>query len=79
MAEINGRELIVPRYDKLLDYENGIIEVKKDGKAGFIDEAGNFTIPLEYEDVAYDKINHIYFLQPKPEEKTSLELTSDKK
>lgn len=79
LAEINGRELIVPRYDKLLDYENGIIEVKKDGKAGFIDEAGNFTIPLEYEDVAYDKINHIYFLQPKPEEKTSLELTSDKK
>lgn len=79
LAEINGKELIVPRYDQLIDYENGIIEVKKDGKAGFIDEAGNFTIPLEYEDVAYDKINHIYFLQPKPEEKTSLELTSDKK
>ncbi|WP_081670957.1 WG repeat-containing protein [Sporocytophaga myxococcoides] len=79
LADVNGKELIVPRYDQLKDYENGIIEVKKDGKAGFIDESGNFTIPLEYEDVAYDKINNRYFLQPKPEEKTSMEFTSDKK
>ncbi|GAL87553.1 hypothetical protein MYP_4783 [Sporocytophaga myxococcoides] len=79
LVEVNGKELIVPRYDQLIDYENGIIKVRKDGKAGFIDEAGNFIIPLEYEDVSYDKINNIYFLQPKPEENTSLELTTDKK
>jgi hypothetical protein len=79
LAEVNGKELIVPRYDRLKDYGNGIIAVKKDGKAGFIDEAGNFTIPQEYENVQYDPINKRFFLQRKQEEKTYMELTTTKK
>ncbi len=55
-----GRSLIYPKYDSLLDLENGYVVISRGDKFGLLTMEGRSTIPLIYDDIIYDAYNDIY-------------------
>lgn len=45
---LEGLAKAVQKYESILDFKDGLAEVTKDGKCGFIDKYGNEVIPCEY-------------------------------
>lgn len=45
---LEGLAKAVQKYEGILDFKDGLAEVIKDGKCGFIDKYGNEVIPCEY-------------------------------
>lgn len=52
---IGNSKILVPfgTYDRISRFEDGMAQVRKDGKTGFIDKNCNLAIPLEYDDASY--------------------------
>lgn len=52
---IGNGKILVPfgTYDSISRFEDGMAQVRKDGKSGFIDVNCNLAIPLEYDDAGY--------------------------
>lgn len=49
--DLNGNEVIAPRFDLALAFSEGLAEVELEGKKGFIDKKGEVVIPIEFDDV----------------------------
>ncbi len=43
------RTVIVPMYDEVFCFKEGLASVEKDGKCGYIDSSNNIVIPFEYD------------------------------
>ena len=48
--DVKGNWIIEPVYDKVRGFKNGLAPVCKDKKWGYVNEAGEVVIPLEYRD-----------------------------
>jgi len=62
LADSAGKEMLVPRYDNASDLGNGYLQVWKDHKTGVLDYDQNFILPVEYNNLQYDKINHNFIV-----------------
>jgi len=49
--DAEGREIVPPRYQKILGFSEGMAGVKLADKWGFIDDAGKEVVPPKYDDV----------------------------
>lgn len=55
MYDLQGNKLFdVSMYDNVSSWNGEYARVKRDGKFGLIDRAGNLVIPCEYDDIPYD-------------------------
>ena len=50
-------------YDYIWNYHNGVAQVEKDGRFGFINEDGEIQLPVVYDDVAFETDGLIYLAQ----------------
>jgi len=67
LVNSRGNVLIEPRFDALEDLANGHVLVKRDGKYGVLTVEGLSTIPLQYDDLIYDKVkDHFLALKKAP-------------
>jgi hypothetical protein len=47
-----GREVVSPKYDSILAFNNGLAAVELNGKWGYIDTSGKEVVPVKYRSVA---------------------------
>jgi hypothetical protein len=47
-----GKVVIEPQYDYALDFSEGLVAVRRNGKWGFIDKTGKVVIKLQYDFVS---------------------------
>jgi hypothetical protein len=45
-VRLNGKIIVPPTYDFINDYSDGLAQVQKNGKMGFIDKTGKIVIPI---------------------------------
>ena len=45
-----GKEVVLPKYDDVMQFNQGLAKVKLNGKWGFIDKQGNEAVAPEYDD-----------------------------
>ncbi len=58
-----GKEIITPKYNEILECHHGIFAVKLKGFWGFIDKTGNEILKTEYEKVGIFEDNHTFIMQ----------------
>jgi hypothetical protein len=46
-VRLNGKIIVPPTYDFINDYSDGLAQVQKKGKWGFMDKTGKIVIPLK--------------------------------
>lgn len=67
LADVNGKLLISPKFDYLEDLNNGYVIVKRSQKYSLLTLQGISTIPMIYDDLAYDAFNDQYVAMKKAE------------
>ncbi|MFZ6008983.1 MAG: WG repeat-containing protein [Bacteroidota bacterium] len=60
LANLQGNILIHPKYNALVDLNNGYVIVERDGKFGLLTRQGISTIPLIYDGLWHDAIHDQY-------------------
>jgi hypothetical protein len=65
LADAKGNVLIEPRFDRLEDLRNGHVLVARDGKYGVLTLEGLSTIPLQYDNLIYDRVKDQFLAQRK--------------
>src|SRR5690606_524918 len=68
LADNDGRQIVAPKYDSVVDINNGYIIVGRNGKYGLITTQGISTIPLVYDLILYDNFNSRYLALTKGQE-----------
>lgn len=79
LAGESGQEQIIPKYDYLKDYGNGLVKVEKLKLRGILDYEQNILIPVKFEEVVVVGQNVCFakVLQRKKEEKIVIDITQD--
>ena len=57
----DGYEIIFPKYESVTDVGTGYYIIGLYGKFGLINEKGSGTIPIQYEELKYDKASNLFF------------------
>jgi hypothetical protein len=57
LVDTSGHVVLTPKYDNASDFSEGLAEVTKDGKAGYVDITGKEVVPLIYD---HDIRNHSF-------------------
>ena len=57
----DGYEIIFPKYESVTDVGVGYYIIGLYGKFGLINEKGSGTIPIQYEELKYDKASNLFF------------------
>jgi hypothetical protein len=60
LADSDGRLIMAPKFDGIIDLNNGYFTAIRDNKYGLISTQGISTIPLMYDYLCYDKFNARY-------------------
>ena len=55
-----GRLLILPRFDNVIDLDNGFVIASRKNKYGLMSTEGVSIIPMIYEKLKYDQYNDVY-------------------
>jgi hypothetical protein len=65
LASASGKEILGPKYEKINDLGNGLIQVWKNGKTGVLDYQENFIIPIEHEHLYFDTVTRLFIIKTK--------------
>lgn len=61
-----GQPLIYPKYESVVDLNNGYVIIGRKGKYGLLTTAGRPTIPMVHQALIYDPYNEIYLAVTRP-------------
>ncbi|MBQ8969331.1 MAG: WG repeat-containing protein [Bacteroidaceae bacterium] len=58
-----GTMIVACNYDAAYPFENGFGKVMKGEKFGLVDQSGNVVVPVKWDEINYDEVNHIYVVK----------------
>jgi len=61
LADRNGREILAPKYDQIIELGNGYVKVERNGLWGILNYNADIIIPLENEALFYDAVTNTVF------------------